>query len=367
MARKWHLLLFVCYALCSTAGHCADHSDRYYGVNLSNPQWISDLEREALVEQLSSLGVKAVRFPIRHNTEAELKTSLSFAQKLNDKGIWIVANIYPAYESPGGVRPGVTGTVYSWDQRGLSKIDILKTKSVLRSVFAELDRRNISLAAVEFDNEINWTPFNGDFKVPSCGRTLTYQDLKMPAFSHLRHGLSRYVQALRIVREVLSASMMNVRTPLITAGLVQTSEAWPTAEARADAVDTSDFIKLMKEEGVDAIVDGIGLHIYDFSIGSNLDELIRNACSDARPCWITEWGVSNPSPCRNQDAKSSKEVVEIASKFYELAQKKIIVAAYYYNWSGSNSDYNIFACGLLTSSGSAILSMQRSWSAVGGR
>jgi hypothetical protein len=74
---------------------------------------------------------------------------------------------------------------------------------------------------------------------------------------------------------------------------------------REDGVSIEATLQFLRANGLDNLVDGYGIHFYPWQrtaqqTDTNLQNNVVVECraggsSGGKPCWITEWGVVNPS------------------------------------------------------------------------
>jgi hypothetical protein len=107
-----------------------------------------------------------------------------------------------------------------WPGPGLSNADAGRLQAVFGPQLEQLEARGVRLEAIEFGNEINWAPFNGDFPVPGRGRVLELEALRSdPLGQRLAAGYRAYVTSAFALKSMRDGSRLNQATPLISAGL----------------------------------------------------------------------------------------------------------------------------------------------------
>jgi hypothetical protein len=79
----------------------------------------------------------------------------------------------------------------------------------------------------------------------------------------------------------------------------------------------------------------------------------------AKPCWLTEWGISNSSKaCPSDDANRRQAIEGERSALAQFVQQGKLAAAIYYTWDGvppGSAPIGVFRCGVLTEAGAAAL------------
>src|SRR5215469_12421784 len=149
--------------------------------------------------------------------------------------------------------------------------------------------------AEELGNEINNSVLNGDLPNPGTGRELRLADLNHPKdreASAVARGYHAYLQVLAVLKNLRDHSGLNQHTPIISAGLAQ------KLDGKQDEVNLQDTIEFLRQNGIDKLVDGYGIHVYP-SVDLNrsvsariasLDEGMFSACRQgSKRCWVTEW------------------------------------------------------------------------------
>jgi hypothetical protein len=143
----------------------------------------------------------------------------------------------------------------------------------------------------------------------------------------------------------------------------------PKAWDGKPGVSLPDTIAFLRENGIDQLVDGYGVHVYPSgdpraSVAARVAELERKRifaeCGmGAKPCWLTEWGISNTSrACPLDDTKRMEAIRGERSALAQFVQQGRLAAALYYTWDGippGADPAGIFRCGALTEAGLAAL------------
>jgi hypothetical protein len=325
------------------------------GVNVVNPQWKDVATQRRLLDELQAAGVRTIRVPLT----APYRKSIAFIRRASDRGISLVLVVRPT--DPRAVRPGTVardGRGVTWRVLPLSGIDPQRFAANLRRRIGMLARSRVKIAAFEFGNEINWTPFNGDFPLPGAGRILSLADLHSGAEGRaIAAGYDVYLELLSGLRRIVEGSARYRGTPIVSAGLSDPRPAWLRRRGM-DAVSLSATLQYLRARGLDRLVDGYGIHIYPGARGTEIAARRLRAtlakCTSVpagKPCWVTEWGFrGDPGDC--DDSGPRPELVTATlSEFEHSASLGKLKAAIYYAWSGDADPYGIFRCGRLSRAG----------------
>ena len=216
----------------------------------------------------------------------------------------------------------------------LSQLDPEFFREKFWVLWREIEQRQIHFTvAIELGNEINWAPFNGDLKLlpphgkPPQGAPGSAGLVDRGAYLK---GLNRYVAALSIIKQLRDASALNGRAKIVSAGLASMTPAF-AANIGAEYVDTDETLRILKADGLDALVDGYGLHSYpDINAkpaqrGRDLDALLRPCLAGPRghSCWLTEWGIAQTNlNCPSDESKRLPLVLEMDRRISIYASQK---------------------------------------------
>jgi hypothetical protein len=96
---------------------------------------------------------------------------------------------------------------------------------------------------------------------------------------------------------------------------------------------------------MDGLVDGYGVHVYPTgdphaSVAARVAELERRSiflqCGPgAKPCWLTEWGISNGGKaCPIDDTKRRQAIEGERAALAQFVQQGKLGAVIYYTWDG---------------------------------
>ena len=130
-----------------------------------------------------------------------------------------------------------------------------------------LDANGIALAGIELGNEINWAAFNAEFPLPGEGRILSLSDLSHHSEGkQIAKGFLQYGKIMAVLKEVRDHSRLNRSTPLISAAMVTAPDRGKLYNnKREDMVSLLATMTFLRANGLDALVDGYGIHTYPSS------------------------------------------------------------------------------------------------------
>ncbi|KAB1089499.1 glycoside hydrolase [Neorhizobium galegae] len=327
------------------------------GVNRVNLAWLSHADQERILKEIAASGITHVRLSLSMPVDRSID-ALEIADRLGLKVLLEIQLGNKDYYPP-GARPR-TGFGRIWDVQRLSDLDLDLYRSQLRSALRRIDGMGIRIDAVEPGNEINYSAYNGDLVVyEKPGRRTPRNVSELADRSAFGRGLDAYVGAVRITREELRATVHSRDALLISAGLsdVGTGEADSRGMER---LDPGEFISLLRERGIDALVDGYGIHLYpgrkdDAALTRYVRKLL-NFCrpeGEGKPCWVTEWGIANTAlSCPVDDRQREVAVRAVRRSFEELMDEGRLRAAFYYDWD-TQLVYSVWRCGALSPAGVA--------------
>jgi hypothetical protein len=285
----------VCMIVMQAAG--AQDLDVYRGVNETHLlNWKTPEEREKIIGDMRQAGVGSVRVELGEPFDK----SIDSLDLLTRKGLSILLIVSfaetPLVARDATRRPG-RGSI--WSVAPLSQLDPEFFREKFGSLWREIEQRRIRLAAIEVGNEINWAAFNGDLGLlPPHGQP----PQGAPGSVALRDraayllGLRRYVAAVASLKQFRDASGNNRGTKIISAGLAS-MQATFAANVGGEYVDNNETLDILKADGLDAVVDGYGVHMYP-NPNQTLSQRVRGfedllrpcvAGGVGHPCWLTEW------------------------------------------------------------------------------
>jgi hypothetical protein len=353
----WITLWIACFVLGGITGGRADSV--IVGVDVNDVPFLSQAGQDAEIAQLTQSGVKTIRTNLSDK-------SLYFVTQAYQHGIGTVAIVNP-FDGSGITSKG------RWAQVPLSQDSPTGFSSWLKPLMDKLDSAGVRLTALELGNEINASPYNGDILAPGSGRVLGIADLNNPADVEGRAiaaGYRNYIKVMAALKDLRDQSTTNKTTPIITAGLA--NEDLPSAQSwnKDLAVSIPDTIEFFRQNGMDKLVDGYGVHLYpDANLKtplasriSQLEDDVLAACPQgAKPCWLTEWGFKNrDQTCPLDDGRRSQLIESERAAFGQFADKGRLAAIIDYVWHGEPAStvdpFAVFRCGALTDAGKAALS-----------
>jgi hypothetical protein len=215
--RQRRLLLFAWLLYCSFVSSTAAALDVVVGVNVTGVQRLSEVQQDALIEDLQRDDVKVVRSGIGERFT-------HFNIRAYQRGIRVLVNVSPTQQ--GGtahVRPPDRTLGLEWAELAITEADPAKFKDWLVAQLAVLEAAGVRLTAFELGNEINGPYFNGDFKpAQASGRELGLADLNNPDDAEgqaIAASYHAYLKVLVALKDVRDHSQLNQKTPIISAGL----------------------------------------------------------------------------------------------------------------------------------------------------
>ena len=333
------------------------------GVNVAGVQRMNQQQQDALIEKLRAAGVNTVRTGVSSLAPAE--SLINFVTNAYKRGIGTIFIVNPTEGGTGlHTRPAIPP--HNWPQPPMSDADPDGFARWFSALLGRFDASEVRLTAIEFGNEINNSQFNGDFTLDMTShRVLGISDLnnpRDPEAQKLAAGLRAYLKVLAALKDMRDHSRLNGKTPIVSAGLVG---GFPGKSGGAlDAVAGFDTLLFLRQNGIDKLVDGYGIHSYP-SLNPNrttaycvneLDNEFFKACGHGtKPCWVTEWGfTSNDNNCPLKDDTRTKVVSVMIQTFKILASQGKLANTTYFSWD--DPSYGIFRCGALTDAGKLALS-----------
>jgi hypothetical protein len=328
-----------------------------FGINRVNLAWLNAAEREKILDQMARNGITMVRLSLTRPVDA----SIDALRTAHEKGLAILLEIplnNPAF-FPDEAEPR-SGHGRIWAMHRLSDISPDRFRSAFGEALHKIDGLGIPLIAVEAGNEINWGAYNGDLEVRAKANVRTARSLAdLGDADAVERGVAKYVLLLKAVREELAMTRLSAGAKVISAGLSDIPLA--DADRRGiDSIDPRSFTALLREYGLDEVVDAYGIHVYPGSGGSPVgrEQHVNQALSicgtppDGKPCWITEWGFANKTTSCPADDSARKDLVRTARRlFEELMRAGRIKAAFYFDWN--ETSYGVWRCGELSPAGRA--------------
>lgn len=348
MKKLW-IFSVACLLFCHLPSHAAQPNGVVVGVNVWNEGYLSKTAQEAEIKQMAYSGVKTIRTSLFPNTT-------DFVTQAFQHGIGSVVIVYPflGAKSKGG-----------WADIPLSELNPQEFTVAFKPLLDKLEAAGVRLTAFELGSEINTSCCNGDLPDPGSGRELRLADLNNANDSEGRAvaaGYKNYVRIMAALRDIRDHSKLNQHTPIITAGLAQ------KLGTKQVEVNLRDTIEFFRQNGMDKLVDGYGVHVYpagdlNRTVSeriSSLEENVFSACTKDKPCWMTEWGFgSSAESCPAVDGTRVKLVHSFRSALEHFASQGQLAAILYYDWTevpGKPDSWAILRCGSLTDAGKLALS-----------
>jgi hypothetical protein len=345
--------------------------DIVVGVNVVNPMRASVADQNAVFSQLEAAHVHVIRCGISNDDKG-----IDYAKRAKAEGIRILLGVGAEYSPNAPTRPYQPDKFPAmWSGHPLSYADPELSKAFYQKLFDALDANGIVLAGIELGNEINWAAFNPEFPLPGEGRILSLTDLSHDSEGkQIAKGLLQYVKVMAALKEVRDHSRLNRNTPLISAGMVTAPDGGKLYNnKREDMVSLSATMTFLRANGLDALVDGYGIHTYPSSdhpgdpvVAARRTERFESVdlapCraagqSGGKPCWITEWGFPNKDfSCPPEDSARALLVQEMRANFGKAAAEHRLAAISYFAWNSDpwskqpDAD-SVYRCGELTEAG----------------
>ncbi len=354
-----HTIIFLGLILCGLAYHPAAAASVIVGVNIFDEGVSSQAALDDELQQLAQNGVKTIRTGLG-------LSSLRFITEAYKRGIGTVAIVYPFYGSKAKSKG-------SWSQIPLLEVQPEEIQGWLKPMLDKLDEAGVKLTAIEFGNEINTSGYNGDLPKPGTGRVLGIDDLNNPndpEGSVAAASFRAYLKLMSAMKEVRDQSELNKATPILSAGLADWGMPGPKSWNGHVGISIPATIEFLRQNGADKLVDGYGVHVYPTSdphtpLAKRVEKLSENIFAGcprgAKPCWLTEWGVSSAgATCPNNDDARLHVVEDQRKAFEQFVNQGRVAALIYFPWTGfpnQKVDPNaIFRCGELSKSGKLALS-----------
>ncbi len=343
------------------------------GVNVVGVDLASKKTEDDLLAQLQRYGVNTVRTSLGGHGDGYT----DFIIKAYQRGIGAVIFIGPNAGSTNNAHalPPDRAAGRPWSIAALSDADPEGFKTWFSGELAKLEAAGVRATAFELGNELNTPRFNADFgpdKIP--GRVLRLKDLESDNDGEARavaDGYRQYIKIMAALKDVRDHSKLNRATPILS------GMSALMAKGR-EVVPIPDSMQFLRQNGLDALADGYGVHVYPdgnphltVKTRARLLEqygILSECRKDTKPCWLTEWGFPDGSTnCPLDDTGRVQAVEAERAAFKRYVAQGRLKAIVYYSWSGvvpfnwepadkiSTDPYNIFRCGVLSSSGKAAL------------
>jgi hypothetical protein len=356
--------LFGCFTFALGAISPAPSHGVVVGVNVVNPQRLSQADRAAVIEQLQMAEVNVIRVPLAPPwSGADYRPAIDFVRSAYQRGIKTDLIISLQYREGARRRPAVRDLPNMWSSYLLSDADAAQFRAIFEPLFNELEGGGITLAALELGNEINWAGFNGDFLIPGEGRVFGREEFDHdPEARQVTEGFGAYLRTLSVLKDLRDHSRLNRETPILSAGLADPGSAGPRPGVKSDAVTITATLRYLRENGVDALVNAYGVHTYPWAkaAAARRNQLAEDTFAECRspahgkPCWLTEWGLPADGPgCRGNDAPRTALMQDMLIDFRPFVREGRLNGLLYYAWA--DDKYGIYRCGAVTASGRVAL------------
>jgi len=335
------------------------------GVNVEDVQSMNIPEQDALIAQLQKFGVNTVRVGLDPRFTP-------FIIKAYRGGI--ASEVIVSVKTSGGhLRPADAALDLTWSEAPLSAADPTAFRAYLTSTMAPLEAAGVHLAAFELGNEINNPHFNGDFFAPGTHRILGLSDLNNPRDAEgqaIARGFKAYIELLAVLKETREGMRVNRATPIISAGLADGGLPGNYPQFKIDGVGIAATIAFLRQNGMDRLVDGYGVHVYpsanpSTTVSTRISQLSADTFAECtagtKPCWLTEWGFNNNNTsCPINDTGREHLIATMRPAFKSFADQGRLVAILYFSWAGhkgvTESAEAIVRCGSLTPAGRMAIS-----------
>jgi hypothetical protein len=360
MKRLWRFVI-VCMLFGIVTAHAALAADHVI-VGVMIVPVPHEKDADAVIRQLRQEGVTTIRTGLSYKHPQE--DIFNFVSKAFKNGIGTILIVPPDAGGTGlHTRPAIPP--HDWPMAPMAEDRPDGFRQWFVPVLNALEEFGVRLTAIEFGNEINNSQFNGDFTLEMTShRVLGIHDLNNandPEGQKLAAGFRAYLKVLAALRDIRDHSKLNQATPIISAGLVGGVPG--KSGGLLDSVAGLDTLQFLRQNGLDKLVDGYGIHMYP-SLNPNrtaayrideLDNEFFKACGrSTKPCWVTEWGFTNSAKsCPLEDDRRAKVVSVMMQAYKQFHDEGKLANITYFSWS--DPDYGIFRCGALTDTGKSAL------------
>jgi len=324
------------------------------GVNRTNLMWETD--SADILAGIAGAGIGHVRLSFSQPYENVVRT----IREAREHGLGVLLAIGMGQNSfrPQGLerRPGGFGL---HSAHRLSTLDPTLFRRVVGGFLARLDAEGLVLDAIELGNEENWSDFNGDLPIGPKGEGRFYEsraDLAAdPDAANVLEGFRRYGEAVGIARDLVRESRLQQDATIVSSGLFTASREW-TGRSGGAALSYSLATELLRENGVFAKVDAVGVHLYpgvpeqpSRRMASFMRQIgeVTGECraGGGKTCWLTEWGFPKEGDaCTLTDEDRLRLFRDFRRSVACLSDRVEIGAAYLYDWDDSRS-FSIHRCG----------------------
>lgn len=351
------ILMIACILFATVTLHAAKADKVIVRVNVYDEVYLSQADQDAEIKRLAEDGVKTVRTGLGWNTAY-------FITQAFKHGIGTVAIVYPDADSKAKRKGAGAGVPFS-------QVDPQVFAHWFKINLDRMEAAGVRLTAIELGNEFNMSGGNGDISKPGSGVVLGLSRLKDPDDLEGRPiaaGYRVYVQVAAALKDLRDHSKLNKTTPIIVGGLVDWGLVGQKTWNHELGVGLPDTIQFLRENGLDKLVDGYGVHIYPSGDPhlpmstrvSELEHLFSECKPDTKPCWLTEWGLPNSNQVCPLDDRRTPGFQAVRTALKKFVEKGRLAAVVYYSWTGppdpKAEPLSIFRCGALTDAGKLALS-----------
>jgi hypothetical protein len=367
---KTRIFTITCLLFSTFFAPAASARNVVVGVNVVAVDQMSDAQQDAFIGELQKYGVKTIRTALGGKNDRYT----AFVVKAFKGGIGSIVMVSPNAGGKGlHTAKANPSAGRGWAMPALSDADPEGFEKWFGPEIAALENAGVRITAFELGNEINMTWDNADFPVPNSGRVLGLSDLNNPNDAEARSvaaGYRVYVKIMAALKEMRDRSRLNQKAPIISGGLGNVGLPKAQSFNKQLQVAIPDTIAFLRQNGIDAFLDGYGVHVYPNGNThqpmperiADLDGNVFAGCRQGeKPCWLTEWGFdNNAKSCPIDDSVRIRQLTAQRNAFKGFVDGKRMVASVYYSWSGMpNEKQNslaIFRCGALTEAGRLALS-----------
>jgi hypothetical protein len=367
MALIWRYLVSLSSCLVIALGAAAGcAANLAIGVNVVNPQRLAPAARAAILDELKASAVRVIRVPLEPPwSGGNYGPAIDFIGRSYERGIKTDLIVGLVYRKEAPRRLAVKTLPNMWPAYPLSAADPTRFRVVFEPLLRRFEEMGITFAALELGNEINWAAFNGDFPIPGTGKVFGVADLASdPEARRVAAGYRAYLQTMKVLKDIRDHSRLNKHTPILSAGLSDPGPSGLRPWSRADAVTIRATLEYLRANGIDALVDGYGVHAYPSASSTALHRLAQlkqdtlSECrspSAGKPCWLTEWGLpgGNSAGCPDSDGPPAALIGELLDDFHWFVRQGRLRGMIYYAWV--DDKYGIYRCARLTAAGRVAL------------
>ena len=300
------VVFFGCLLVMPFQFALAQAGDAIVGINLGHATTGTVEQQTILLNDLKAAGVHVIRAGIGADDKGLDLVKRIYAQGI--KILWILPLKYRPNVAVRPWRPKEFPGV--WAEPAVSLADPDQFRAYFAPLLAKLEANNIELAGFELGNELNMTPFNGEFPVPGEGKQFGLNDLSHdPEAEQIAKGYLKYLKVLAVLKDICEHSKLNQRTPILTAGFgayeAPEGPFPPPAKpgTQTDMVSVNATLDFMRANGLDKLVDAYAIHVYPWANGpgqpaavaGRQKRLAKYVLAECRPAGVFRCGSLNQS------------------------------------------------------------------------